>query len=241
MRSSIPTLISPILDLNPLKRARAELKLAPGFLVRSAPKPRRVVDRVGAGRPKRLFFADARWCRCSCSTRERRQPQVLRRRVSVDDVVRSRRALKRGYSRRGGIIDMHEAVYALALTNNRNLLLPYLNTNIALARVPGAGAVEESIPQRDELDSRRRRCARLQFHVGAGAGLDSRGRAGDERDGLVCRPRAGRIPESGTLQQVAAHTRIAKRRKQVDVAFRSDLAIAFRRCLHVGGRVVPGQ
>jgi len=47
-RSSIPTLISPILDLNPLERARTELKLAPGFLVRSAPKPRRVVDRVGA-------------------------------------------------------------------------------------------------------------------------------------------------------------------------------------------------
>jgi hypothetical protein len=38
----------PILDLNPLERARTERKLAPGFLVRSAPKPRRVVDRVGA-------------------------------------------------------------------------------------------------------------------------------------------------------------------------------------------------
>src|ERR1700738_5522322 len=36
------------LDLNPLERARTELELAPGFLVRSAPKPRRVVDRVGA-------------------------------------------------------------------------------------------------------------------------------------------------------------------------------------------------
>src|SRR5262249_40550438 len=32
----------------PLEPARTELKLAPGFLVRSAPKPRRVVDRVGA-------------------------------------------------------------------------------------------------------------------------------------------------------------------------------------------------
>jgi hypothetical protein len=41
---------------------------------------------------------------------------------------------------------MHEAVDALALTNNRNLLLPYLITHIALARVPGAGAVEESVP-----------------------------------------------------------------------------------------------
>jgi len=41
-------LISPIFDLNPLERARTELKLAPGFLVRSAPKPRRVVDRIGA-------------------------------------------------------------------------------------------------------------------------------------------------------------------------------------------------
>jgi hypothetical protein len=46
--SSIPTLIGSILDLNPLERARAELKLTPGFLVRSAPKPRRGVDRVGA-------------------------------------------------------------------------------------------------------------------------------------------------------------------------------------------------
>jgi hypothetical protein len=49
---------------------------------------------------------------------------------------------------------MHEAVDALALTNDRNLLLPYLITHIALARVPGAEAVEESVPQRDELDSR---------------------------------------------------------------------------------------
>jgi hypothetical protein len=38
---------------------------------------------------------------------------------------------------------VHEAVDTLALTNERNLLLPYLITHIALARVPGAGAVEE--------------------------------------------------------------------------------------------------
>ena len=48
MRYARSALISPIFDLNPLERARTELKLAPGFLVRSAPKPRRVVDRVGA-------------------------------------------------------------------------------------------------------------------------------------------------------------------------------------------------
>ena len=36
------------LDLKPLERARTKLKLAPGLLVRSASKPRRVVDRVGA-------------------------------------------------------------------------------------------------------------------------------------------------------------------------------------------------
>ena len=48
MRYPRSALISPILDLNPLERARMELKLAPGFLVRSAPKPRRVVDRIGA-------------------------------------------------------------------------------------------------------------------------------------------------------------------------------------------------
>jgi hypothetical protein len=39
---------SDLLDLNPFERARTELKLAPGFLVRSAPKPRRVIHRVGA-------------------------------------------------------------------------------------------------------------------------------------------------------------------------------------------------
>ena len=84
---------------------------------------------------KRLFFADARWRRCSCSTRERGQPQVLRRRVSVDDVVCSRRAFQRGNGCAGRIVDMHEAIDALALTDNRNLLLPHLITNIALARV----------------------------------------------------------------------------------------------------------
>src|SRR5437868_11963981 len=132
-------------DLDPLERARTELELAPGFLVRSASEPCRVVDRVGAQRPKRLFFTDARWRRCPGGTREPRQPQVLRRRVSVDDVVGSRRALQRGRGRPGRIVDMHETVYALALTDNRNLLLPHLITHIALARVPGAGAVEESV------------------------------------------------------------------------------------------------
>jgi hypothetical protein len=39
----------------------------------------------------------------------------------------------------------------------------------------------------------------------------SRRCAGDERDRLVRQPRAGRVPESRTLQEVAAHTRIAKR------------------------------
>src|SRR5262245_14649554 len=33
---------------NLLERARTEVKLAPGFLVRSAPKPRRIIDCVGA-------------------------------------------------------------------------------------------------------------------------------------------------------------------------------------------------
>jgi hypothetical protein len=47
-RYACRALTSPISDLNPLERAWTELKLAPGFLVRSAPKPRRVVDRVGA-------------------------------------------------------------------------------------------------------------------------------------------------------------------------------------------------
>src|SRR5262245_13344274 len=127
-----------------------------------------------------------------------------------------------GRGRPSRIVDVHEAVDALPLTNDRNLLLPYLVTHIVLARVPGAGAVEEPVPQRDELDPPRRRCARFQLPVGAGAGLDSRGRAGSKRDGLVRQPRAGRIPESGTLQQVPAHTRIAKYREEVDVAFHSD-------------------
>ena len=39
---------SPRVSLNPLERARTEPELAPGFLVRCAPEPRRVVDRVGA-------------------------------------------------------------------------------------------------------------------------------------------------------------------------------------------------
>jgi len=47
-RYACRALTSPISDLNPLEWAWTELKLAPGFLVRSAPKPRRVVDRVGA-------------------------------------------------------------------------------------------------------------------------------------------------------------------------------------------------
>src|SRR4051812_38874480 len=97
-------------NLNPLERPRMKIKLAPGFLVRSAPEPRCIVDRVGAQRPKRLFFAEARWWRCSCSARKCGQPHMLRQRVSVDNVVRSRWALQRGGGRYGCIVDMHEAV-----------------------------------------------------------------------------------------------------------------------------------
>src|SRR5262252_8323062 len=122
-----------------------ERKLTHSFLVRSAPQPRRGVDRVRARRAKRFFFADARWRGCSCGTRERRQPQVLRRRVSVDDVVGAWRALQRGSGRPRRIVDVHEAVDALALTDNRNLLLPRLIADIALARVPGTGSVGESV------------------------------------------------------------------------------------------------
>ena len=39
---------SDLFDLDPLERARTEFKLAPRFLVRSALKPRRVVEGVGA-------------------------------------------------------------------------------------------------------------------------------------------------------------------------------------------------
>jgi hypothetical protein len=51
----------------------------------------------------------------------------------------------------------------------------------------------------------------------------------------------GLIPKSRTLQQVAAHARIAKHRKQVNVAFHTDFAIALRRCPHFGRGVVPRQ
>ena len=40
---------------------------------------------------------------------------------------------------------MHEAEDALAFIDNRNLLLPNLITNIALAGILGAGTVEESV------------------------------------------------------------------------------------------------
>src|ERR1700722_7284387 len=89
---------------------------------------------------------------------------------------------------------MHEAVDALTPTDNRNPLAPHLIAHVALARVPGAGAVKESVAQRDELDSRRRRRARFQFQIGASVGLDSRRCAGDERDCLVCEPRAVLVP-----------------------------------------------
>ena len=105
---------------------------------------------------------------------------MLRRRVSIDDIVGARRTLERGRRRSGRIFDMHEAGDPLTLTDDRNLLLPKLITNIALARVPGARAIEESVPQRDELDFRRHRRARFQFQVSASAGLDPRRSAGNE-------------------------------------------------------------
>jgi len=65
---------------------------------------------------------------------------MLGRRVSVDDVVGSRRALKRRGGRLGRVVDMHEAIDALALTDNRDLPFSHLIANIAVAPLPGAGA-----------------------------------------------------------------------------------------------------
>src|SRR3569623_1740252 len=110
---------------------------------------------------------------------------MLRQRVSVDDVIRSRLALECGSGRPGRVVDMDEAVNALTLTNDWNLTLADLCTHVAVMRVPGARPVEKTVAQRDELDSSCRRCARFQFHIDAGARRDSRWRARDERDGLV--------------------------------------------------------
>jgi hypothetical protein len=55
------------------------------------------------------------------------------------------RALQRSGDRPGRIVYMHEAEDALAFIDNRNLLLPNLITNIALAGIPGAGTLEESV------------------------------------------------------------------------------------------------
>jgi hypothetical protein len=52
---------------------------------------------------------------------------------------------QRGSGRPGRIVYVREAVDALTLTDNRNLLLPHLITHVDLARVPGAGAVEEPV------------------------------------------------------------------------------------------------
>ena len=41
------------------------------------PKSRCVIDRVGAQRPRRLFFADARRRWCSCNTRAQTAPQPI--------------------------------------------------------------------------------------------------------------------------------------------------------------------
>ena len=59
-----------------------------------------------------------------------RQPG-LRRWVSIDDVVGSRRALQRGSGRPRCVVDMHEAIDALSFTDNRNLLLPHLIGDIS--------------------------------------------------------------------------------------------------------------
>src|SRR6516225_10097261 len=64
----------------------------------------------------------------------------------VDEVASSRTAFSFEAPLR--IVDVHEAVDALALTDNRNLLLPRLIADIALARVPGTGSVEESVVAR---------------------------------------------------------------------------------------------
>ncbi len=136
---------------------------------------------------------------------------------------------------------MDEAIDPLALAHDRNLLPPHLIAYIALARVPGPGAIEKSVAKRHELYSRRRHRARFQLHISSSRALNSRRRGGDERDQFVGGARAGRVPERGALQEVATHARIAKRRKQVRVAFHSDLAITFRRRRHFSGRITLGQ
>src|SRR5215469_15177824 len=53
-------LIGPLVRFESTRAGADELKLAPGLSRSNRSKSRCVIDRVGAQRPKRLFFADAK-------------------------------------------------------------------------------------------------------------------------------------------------------------------------------------
>ena len=55
--------------------------------------------------------------------------------------------MERRHRCRGGIYYMHEARYALAVADYRDLLLAHLLTHIAFAGVPGARPVKESVAE----------------------------------------------------------------------------------------------
>src|ERR1700757_1515323 len=90
--------------MQPFERARLKIELAFGLLVRGAAQPGRIIDRVGAEFGESLFFRDTPRYPCAGLVGTGREPDALRCRIGIDDVVGTGMAFERHCRRRGCVL-----------------------------------------------------------------------------------------------------------------------------------------
>jgi hypothetical protein len=188
--------------------------------------------------------------RCLDRAREGREPDALRCRVCINDVVRAGAAFERHCRCRGGILDMDPAPHALAITDHRDPLLADLVTHIPVIVKPGARAIEEAVTQTDKCDAGCGQCRGFELVVAARAGGD---RWPTHQRRRTCLHRRGRHPARTRMRNSAINsgqwlgTRSDPHRAPSKLAGRSKCAnrgspeIAGPREADCGGLGVPSR
>src|SRR5579883_465959 len=166
------------LPLEPFEGTGSETERLLRFGVGCAAELRAVVDGVFARRFAGLLFGDPRRFRSTHTSRERRQPATDRGGVVIDDMIHARWDRQSRSRRKCCVFNVNPRPDSLPSANNGNLTPPDLIRCRTLGRIPGAGPVEESVPQGDSFDVWGIQGARFEFGVGprarsnAGAGVD---------------------------------------------------------------------
>jgi len=135
---------------DPLQPPRPKMQFALCLGVRHASHLSPVVNRIRAKRIQSVLHRDLRWRWRLQPMRKRREPLAHREWLIIRNQINPGMAMlgcRNGGTRR--VLNMQPRPDALAISDDRELLLPDLSGNIAIGIEPGAGSIEEATTQDD--------------------------------------------------------------------------------------------